>query len=84
MDVNRGHNLPNLETNALTCPVGPAPGLVRTISCLRGCLGRRQRKRPYAMYTLDMVSARVLRHLTTLDHGKELLQHRGRGPRYDL
>ena len=65
-------------------PGGPAPGLVRTISCLCGCLGRCHRKRPYAMYTPDLVSARVLRQPTALDRGKELLHHREGGPRYDL
>ena len=60
MDLNRGHDLPKLETDALTCPDGPAPGFVRTISRLRGCLERRHRKRPYAMYTPDLVSGRVL------------------------
>ena len=84
MDVNRGHGLPKLETDALTWPSGPAPGLVPTISHLRGCLGRRHRKRPYAMYTPDLVSARVLRQPTALDRRKELLHHEVRGPRYDL
>ena len=28
MDVGRGHGLPKFETDVLTCPGGPAPGLV--------------------------------------------------------
>ena len=84
MDVSRGHGLPKLETDALTRPGSSAPGLVSTVSCLCGCLGRCHWKRPNAMYTTNLVSARVLRQPTALDRGEELLHYGARGPRNDL